>query len=103
MGTLWDINLYRDGACVYQVDAQGDDVQLVAWARNQLAALAAFAEITARDPGGGYVARHRGRVLAERHRADYVPREQWKPPQWLIDRDTTDSLAPMPTSNASKR
>lgn len=68
----WDIDLYRDGACVYQVDRFGNIVSTVAWARNQLAARAAFDEIVARDPSGSYELRNRSWVLAEHHQPDHV-------------------------------
>jgi len=64
MAVNWDIKLYSEGAVVYEVDSEGDPIRVVAWARNHLAAVAAFEHICTRDRTGGYEVRNRSRVLA---------------------------------------
>jgi hypothetical protein len=63
MGADRNIDLYSQGACVYRLDEGGNDIEIVAWARNHGAAVAAWREMRRNDPAGRYQARHRGWIL----------------------------------------
>jgi len=43
-------DLYGTGSCIVTIDGRGDIVEVVAWARNSLAAGAAFKELCERNP-----------------------------------------------------
>jgi hypothetical protein len=62
----WSVDLYSEGTCVYELDAAGEVVGIVAWARNSLAAAAAFDEICKRQPGTSFSRRRRSHVEADR-------------------------------------
>jgi hypothetical protein len=63
---IWQPNLYSEGSCIYEVDEKGNIVELVAWARNTLAASAAFEELCGRNSKTRYQQRRRGHVENER-------------------------------------
>lgn len=59
MQDKWKIDLYSEGACVYAVDKDGNIREVVAWARNHLAAKAAFDYLRTRNPTERYSVRNR--------------------------------------------
>ncbi|MEP9389674.1 hypothetical protein [Mesorhizobium sp. KR9-304] len=63
---IWNPDLYAEGSCIYEVDGDGDLVDLVGWAKNSVAAAAAFAELCARNPGTSYQQRRKSWVENER-------------------------------------
>jgi len=64
--TPFDVDLYGNGSCVMEVDASGNVVEIVAWARNSLTAQAAFEELCDRNPNKSYQRRQRSWLGAER-------------------------------------
>lgn len=57
---------YSEGSCIYQLDDEGNIYELVAWAKNTLAANAAFEELCKRNPGTSYLQKRRSHVENER-------------------------------------
>ena len=60
------IDLYATGSCVMQVDTEADILEVVAWARNSIAARAAFEELCRLNPEKSYHQRRKSWVEAER-------------------------------------
>lgn len=60
--SIHDVNLYSEGSRVYQLDHNGEDASIVAWARNSGVALAALEELRKREPNTRFMQRRRGWV-----------------------------------------
>jgi hypothetical protein len=48
--TPWQIDLYKEGSCVYRLDAKGEVFRIDAWARNTIAARGALNVLKERHP-----------------------------------------------------
>jgi hypothetical protein len=66
MQDKWNIDLYSDGACVYEVNHAGDVTRVVGWSQNQGAAMAIFEYLCREYPRGGYAVRLGARVMGKR-------------------------------------
>lgn len=55
-------DLYSEGSTVYRLDERRDILEIVAWARNSLVALAAYEELVRKYPEDRYEQRRRGWV-----------------------------------------
>ncbi len=62
----FDVDLYDTGSCVMQINANGDIIEVKAWARNSLVAKAAFEALAAYDSNYSLEQRRRSHVEAER-------------------------------------
>jgi hypothetical protein len=50
----WDIDLYKEGSCIYQLDSKGEIFRLDAWARNTIAARGALDVLKERHPNESF-------------------------------------------------
>nr|WP_295465155.1 hypothetical protein [Mesorhizobium sp.] len=66
MRMMHQIDHYAEGAIVYEIDARGNIVLCVGWARNQLGAKRLFDYLCAEYPETGYRVQHRSRLIGER-------------------------------------
>lgn len=62
----FEIDLYNTGSCVMQINANGDIVEVKAWARNSLVAKAAFKALAAYESNYSLEQRRRSHVEEER-------------------------------------
>ena len=60
----WHVDLVKDGACVYQIDAAGEIESIDAWARNVLIGRAAGDALARHYPARRYELRDGARVIA---------------------------------------
>lgn len=64
--SIWNINAHADGSTVYLLDARGEIVEVVAFAKSGLVARAAFDYLCENQPKESYSQRSGARVEAER-------------------------------------
>lgn len=64
--SIWNINAHADGSAVYQLDARGEIVEVVAFAKSTLVARAAFDYLCENRPNESYSQRNGARVEAKR-------------------------------------
>jgi hypothetical protein len=69
-----DIDMFKEGACIYELGHRGDIIETAAWARNDLVANAAFREICRRNPERNYEVRRGAWVQGCYQAPDYLGR-----------------------------
>jgi hypothetical protein len=65
-GSKFCLDLYGTGSCIISLDAKGDMMEILAWARNAIVARAAFEELCRREPSYHLQQRRKSWVEEER-------------------------------------